>query len=147
MKQKGDGIMKKSTAIILITVILVVVLVVGIIIGTFLPRMIEEAKEEVGENITSPFDEEGSRPNKKNIGKENPDSSSKENLISEEEAKKIALDYAGLSEETVEFAYAKLEKDDGIWQYEIEFRQGREEYDFDIDAATGEILSYSRDDD
>lgn len=37
---------------------------------------------------------------------------------------------------------AKMEKDDGLLVYEIEFFQGRTEYECTIDALTGEILEY-----
>ncbi|MDD6933236.1 MAG: PepSY domain-containing protein, partial [Eubacteriales bacterium] len=40
----------------------------------------------------------------------------------------------------VTFTKAKLEKDDGVRKYEIEFRKGGTEYEYEIDAATGAIL-------
>lgn len=66
-------------------------------------------------------------------------------LIGEERAKKIALEHAGLSEKDVIFERTELDRDDGIVKYEIEFRQGRTEYDVDIHAYDGKILSFEKD--
>ena len=43
------------------------------------------------------------------------------------------------------FTKAKLDWDDGRQEYEVEFRQGRTEYDYTIDATTGAILESDRD--
>lgn len=60
------------------------------------------------------------------------------------EAKRIALRHAGLTEGEVTFSEAKREKDDGEDKFEIEFRAGNIEYEYEIDAATGSILEYGR---
>ena len=57
------------------------------------------------------------------------------------DAKQIALEHAGKSAGEVVFEKAKREKDDGRWIYEVEFFvEGVSEYEYEIDAATGEIL-------
>ena len=61
--------------------------------------------------------------------------------ISEDEAKEIVLKDAGVSEKDISGMRIKLEKDDGIWQYEVDFYAGDKEYDYNIDADTGKILS------
>lgn len=68
-------------------------------------------------------------------------------LITLEEAKKVALDKAGLKEKDVVFEEARLDKDDGRQVYDIEFRQGRIEYSFEIDAADGTIIEWEKDND
>ena len=65
--------------------------------------------------------------------------------IGTEAAKLAALDHAGLKSEEVNFVHAHLESDDGIWQYDIEFHKDTTEYDYDIDALTGEVLSFDQD--
>lgn len=65
--------------------------------------------------------------------------------ISEDEAKKIALKHAGLSENDVTALFVELDYDDGVLRYEVDFRQGMTEYDYDIEASTGKILSYDKD--
>ena len=39
----------------------------------------------------------------------------------------------------------QLDRDDGRTVYEVEMRNGRMEYDCDIDAATGTILTWESD--
>lgn len=65
--------------------------------------------------------------------------------ISEEKAKKIALDKAGLKDADVKFIKIKLDKDDGILKYEVEFRKGLTEYEIDVKADDGEIIKFEKD--
>lgn len=68
------------------------------------------------------------------------------NLISKEKAKEIALDHAGYEESEVKFVKVKLDRDDGRYEYEIEFRaDGNLEYDYSINAVNGKIVEYDRD--
>ena len=62
--------------------------------------------------------------------------------ITEEAAKEIALTQAGFKADEVTFTKVKLETDDGRSVYEIEFMKDTTEYEYNIDAATGEVLSY-----
>ena len=63
-------------------------------------------------------------------------------FISVDKAKKIALSHAGLSENEVRFEKVKLDKDDGIYEYEVEFNAGSREYDYSINAKTGKIIDF-----
>ena len=65
--------------------------------------------------------------------------------IGVERAKTIALKHAGVSASDAVFLHAKLDYDDGRRTYEVEFYSGSKEYDYEIDAATGDILSYDFD--
>ena len=60
---------------------------------------------------------------------------------------RIALEHAGQKEEEVQILHTKLEYEDRVWQYEVEFYHPELhiEYDYDIDALTGEILSFDMD--
>ncbi len=73
--------------------------------------------------------------------------SSSTETITLDRAKQIALDKAGLSESQVTFEKAKLDEDDGIMVYEIEFRSGNREYECTVNASNGNILEYEVDDD
>ena len=62
--------------------------------------------------------------------------------ISEQDAKATALAHAGLAEGDVQFLFAHLDFDDGIQEWDIEFVAGNTEYDYTINAATGDIISF-----
>ena len=62
-----------------------------------------------------------------------------------ERAKQIALSHAGLSQGSVSFVKAELDYEDGVKVYDIEFYSGNVEYDYEINAATGAIISVDRD--
>ncbi len=66
-------------------------------------------------------------------------------FIGEEKAKQIAIEKAGITSDGANFVRVELDRDNGIWHYEVEFRQGRTEYDADIKADTGEIISFETD--
>lgn len=65
--------------------------------------------------------------------------------LTPEQAEDIALSHAGLTREQVSRLHTEYEIDDRIPQYDVSFRQGNLEYDYEIHAETGEILSYERD--
>ena len=58
-------------------------------------------------------------------------------------AKAAALADAGLAVSDVTFTKEKLDWDDGIAVYDIEFLTADTEYDYEIDAATGAVLDKS----
>ena len=64
--------------------------------------------------------------------------------ISQSEAIRIALSYvSGATQSNVR--YAKLDRDDGRLEYEVEIIYGTTEYDFEIDAYTGTVISRDMD--
>ena len=66
--------------------------------------------------------------------------------VTEEQARETALSHAGLTADQVTFVRSKLDRDDGRLMYDVEFyTSGYKEYDYEIDASTGEILSYDYD--
>lgn len=65
--------------------------------------------------------------------------------ISVDSAKQIAVEHAGLSIDQVQFSKAKLENDDGKMEYDIEFYHSNIEYEYSIDAVSGQILEYDSD--
>lgn len=65
-------------------------------------------------------------------------------LITEEEAASIAKEHAQVTDCTM--LPVKLDQDDGRQVYDVEFYTADgKEYDYEIDAATGEVLSYDYD--
>lgn len=65
--------------------------------------------------------------------------------ITLEKAKEIALDDANLTYNDVTFTTAKLDNEDGIAVYELEFDADHVEYEYEINANTGAIYSKSKD--
>lgn len=65
-------------------------------------------------------------------------------IITKETARKIALDHAGVTEDTAQNFKANLDDEDGRQVYEIEFDSDGFEYDYEIDAKTGEILQFDK---
>lgn len=68
-----------------------------------------------------------------------------ETTITQAQAENIALEFAGFSAAQVNRLRTEYEIDDGIPQYNVEFHVGDREYEFEIDAKTGRILSYDKD--
>ena len=65
--------------------------------------------------------------------------------LTEEQALTIALEHAGLTEEQVSYLNVHLDRDDGRWVYEIEFREGRIEYEYAVRVSDGKIVDYDKD--
>ena len=81
------------------------------------------------EDIDSRYDDDDRNPDAK--------------LISLDAAKKAALKDAGVSAANARGMKCDLDRDDLV--YEIEFRSGGVEYEYDIDAVTGKILQKETD--
>ena len=62
--------------------------------------------------------------------------------IGHAKAKSIALNHAGVDANTVYDMNIQLDVEDGTIIYEVEFKSGNIEYDYEIDAATGAILRH-----
>lgn len=58
----------------------------------------------------------------------------------------IALRHAGLKQADICDLSCKLEEDNGVMIYQVEFEHGRYEYEYEIDAKTGKILDAEVDD-
>lgn len=69
--------------------------------------------------------------------------------VDEAGAKEIALTHAGVKAADATITKSKLDYEDGCQVYEIEFyvsgSSGYTEYDYEIEAATGKIVSYDHD--
>lgn len=65
--------------------------------------------------------------------------------ISLEQAKEIAVEKAGFSVSDVSFTKARLENDDGVRQYDLEFWKDGVEYSAELRASDGAVLSWDVD--
>lgn len=58
-------------------------------------------------------------------------------------AKNAALSDAGVSASDIRYTKSELEREHGMWIYEIEFYTDTHEYEYEINAATGSVYSKS----
>ena len=70
-----------------------------------------------------------------------PSTEAKATEISVEKAKQIALSHAGVG--SARFTKAKIDYENGVKVYEIEFKVGNMEYEYDINVVNGAIVSSS----
>ena len=65
--------------------------------------------------------------------------------LTADQATAIALKHAGFTAEQVMGLRTEPDREPGGLHYDIEFYQGGYEYDYEIDAATGAVLSCEKD--
>lgn len=70
-----------------------------------------------------------------------------EHYIGEARAKEAAFSHAGVSADAARDYKSELDSDDGMMIYEIEFKAGSYEYEYEIDAVNGSVLKYEWDED
>ncbi|MBR5578650.1 MAG: PepSY domain-containing protein [Lachnospiraceae bacterium] len=68
-----------------------------------------------------------------------------EGYIGETRALEIALAHAGIDNSSLLFSKSSLEKEDGYVIYDVEFYADNKEYDYEIDAVSGNILVFDAD--
>lgn len=61
--------------------------------------------------------------------------------ITKEQAKEIALKHANIKDSDITDYEIELEKEDGNLVYDISFEHNGKEYDYDVDAETGNITN------
>lgn len=98
-----------------------------------------EIKASDGTILQSDMDYEKYRGNA--AGSTNNGGSSAQNTITAEEAENIALKDAGVARSSVRYINSKLDRDDGLTVYEVEFAVDYTEYDYEINAVNGNIVS------
>lgn len=113
-----------------IILILSVIFIFASCTNTNVGREIKDEIDDIKNDISKPISNKS--------GHQNAD------FIGEEKAKEIALNKAQISDDGVYFDTIELKKDNGKWHYEIEFQKGSSEYEVDVDALTGEIISFSK---
>lgn len=65
--------------------------------------------------------------------------------LTSDAAADIALAHAGVTRDAVRGLRVGLDRDDGVTVYEVEFRDGAVEYEYEIHAQNGTILDWDRD--
>ena len=65
--------------------------------------------------------------------------------ITAEQAEQAALTHAGVTTADAKFRRTELDFDDGVYKYEVDFYVGNTEYEYEIDAKTGNIIPFDKD--
>ncbi len=65
--------------------------------------------------------------------------------ITADEALNIALEQAGVTRDNIFNLENRLENEDGVLVYEIDFESGNTEYSYDVNADSGAIVERDRD--
>ena len=65
--------------------------------------------------------------------------------IGNEAAEKVALDHAGVTRADAAWINSKLDWEFGKMVYDVEFHSAGFEYEYDIDAVTGEVVHFDKD--
>ena len=113
-------------------VLLAVILIVSVMSGCQTERTVESAGnglKQAAAQATETIPEKHAKPG-----------------LTLQEVQNIALNHAGFAADQVTALRGEYEIEHGVPQYDVEFRHGYWEYDYEIHADTGEILSYSKDD-
>lgn len=76
----------------------------------------------------------------------NPTQTPAANRLTPEKAQEIALTQAGFTADQVTHLRVEFDQDDRVPNYDVSFREGYWEYEYEIHAETGEILSWEKDD-
>lgn len=69
---------------------------------------------------------------------------SSKGYISVDEAKSAAYAHAGVSASDVVYVETDFDSEHGVMVYEVEFYAGNVEYEYDINAQTGEVVKYAQ---
>lgn len=64
-------------------------------------------------------------------------------LIGEAKAREVALKHAGVEPHAARFTKTEFDREHGRAEYELEFFAGGVEYDYEIDAESGEVRGFS----
>ena len=131
--------MKKLT-VVLITVLSFMLLFVGCGDDT-VSDMASDIKSDVNSTVSDIKDDMGSDLIGSNNMTGDSGSYSSNSTISKDEAKKIAFKHANIKEEDAYDIEISLDRDDGLDHYDIDFETKTDEYDYEINAKTGEIIS------
>lgn len=67
-----------------------------------------------------------------------------EGAITSEDAVTIALDKAGVTKSQLIGLWSELDYDDGVLIYEVDFSDGKYDYDCDVDALNGKVLKFEK---
>ncbi len=103
-------------------------------ISSMMPDMNDSAQQDNSNNTNNNSVGHNSTPIS-----EQQNSTTSQAKISKEKAKEIALEHAGVTEGNITDYEIDLDNENGVLVYEISFESNGKEYDYDVNANTGEI--------
>lgn len=101
-----------------------------------------EINATTGEVIKCEKEREGGKKHQSGNG-----NGAHDTFIGKDRAKQIALEHAKVSQGDITDCNIDLDSDDGVRIYEVDFDAGGYEYQYDIDATTGDILKHEKETD
>lgn len=136
--------MKKKFTLLTVG-ILCVVSIGAVIAYNVVPEIKAELKPPEYTTITDADVIADTSKQSQNKVKDNKKEIDQNSFISKDEAIEIALNKINLSVSDVTLKKAKLDEDDGLWIYEVEFYHNRTKYEAEILATYGTIISWDVD--
>ena len=109
--------------------------------GEVLEKETEPVEGYVAPEKETPAEESSSAPEEPVEESSAPEPETTPSYITQAEAERIALENAGVTRDQVTFRKIKLDTEDGVRIFEVEFFSETTEYEYDINALTGEIIS------
>ena len=100
-------------------------------------KKIEDKKDYAQKGSSQTVSEESNGQRKDN---DSISSAPKEQIIYKDEARQKALSHAGVQAEGIREYKIELDREKAVIVYEIEFKSGRYEYDYELDAKSGKII-------
>lgn len=111
--------------------------------GAVLVRETEPVERPQTNNNNNNNNSNSNNNNNNNNSNSNNNSNNNSGLISEEAAKKAAAEHAGLPVDDISVTKLTLDWEDGIQIYDVEFYTAESEYEYEINATTGDVYQYS----
>ena len=110
-------------------------------------EILKYEKNPVSSSDASDIEDDSGQFSSQEGASQEQNTSSQSAYIDIEAAKSIALADSGVSSASAVFTKAKLDREDGIYVYEIEFYVGNYEYEYEINAVDGKIMDKSIEED
>lgn len=120
---------------------LTILLFMSLLSGCSLARKIDAAEDNIEHRMDRMEDSIEHKLEQSVSQSVTPDS----DRITQAQALEIALTHSGYTADQVQHEYTEYEIDDRIPHYDVRFYMENIEYEYEIHAESGEILSYDRD--
>ena len=125
-----------------ISLLLIALLMISLLFGCS-PKEVEQKPDAIEDSVEQHIDQAETKVENAVTPNQQASYTPK---ISALDAESTALSHAGFTADQVSGLYTELELDDRIPHYDVQFHQDYWEYEYEISADTGEVLSFEKDD-